>query len=62
VNAVALFAGPDSFHPSVAGFSTAVVGVNGIASVPEPATLLLVGPAVMLAIRRRRNRGTSEPA
>ena len=58
---LAFFVRPDDFHPDVSGFSGAVVGANGIASpgatrVPEPGTLLLMGPAALglLAARRRR--------
>lgn len=66
---LAFFVGPDENHPLIQGFSAAVVGVNGIANpgataVPEPGTLLLLGPAAAALLMRgartgrRRNQRT----
>jgi hypothetical protein len=61
IDALAFFAGPDFLgNPdsasAVSYFSASVVGVNGISSVPEPATLLLMGPGGLLLAWRRKTR------
>jgi hypothetical protein len=46
------FSGDNGLAPNARQVS--IVAVNGVASVPEPLTLLMVGPAVALALSRRR--------
>jgi PEP-CTERM motif len=57
---LALFISPDEFHPTIPdGISAQVVAVNNIASVPEPATLLMLGPGsfAVFFFRRRMRSG-----